>query len=67
MNLLATVLQTAYLYAYLGAGEGPEIVDAVAELLQATFTTIVNFVLLALACGWTLTESSTGAAGFMVS
>eukprot|EP00035_Acanthoeca_spectabilis_P006545 m.126023 g.126023 ORF g.126023 m.126023 type:complete len:428 (+) comp13557_c0_seq8:646-1929(+) len=66
MNLLATVLQTAYLYAYLGAGEGPEIVDAVAELLQATFTTIVNFVLLALACGWTLTESSTGAAGFMV-
>lgn len=62
LNLASTTLEALLLYWYGAYGTQWGLIDTMAELLQAVFTSLVSFVLLALACGWTLTEDSSGAA-----
>eukprot|EP00039_Didymoeca_costata_P000982 m.48627 g.48627 ORF g.48627 m.48627 type:complete len:408 (-) comp10575_c0_seq2:1312-2535(-) len=64
-NLISTSTESIHLWMYANDGSGSHILNTTAELTQVIFSCIVNFVLLALACGWTLTDSDTGMS-FMV-
>jgi hypothetical protein len=56
-NVLATVCECAHLWIYSYTGEAAPALNRASEIMQAIFAAVVNFVMLALACGWTLTET----------
>lgn len=65
LNLIGTLFMAIHLQIYTSSGSGMWILESLSILSNACFKTVVNFVLLALACGWTLTDDSSGMA-FMV-
>jgi len=58
LNWLATAFEAAHLWIYTATGTGSATFNKISEMTAAMFSVTVNFVLLALACGWTLTETS---------
>lgn len=61
LNLVGTSFECVHLWIYAGNGKGSWFLNKLGELIMASFCVAVNFVLLCLACGWTLTEESTTA------
>jgi hypothetical protein len=65
LNLVSTGCETSHLWIYAMDGKGSYPLNKFSEIAQAVFSMTVNFVLLALACGWTLTDEQSGMS-FMV-
>ena len=61
LNLVSTSLECTHLWIYAANGKGSWFFNKLGELIQASFCVVVNFVLLCLACGWTLTQEATTA------
>jgi len=61
LNLVSTSLECTHLWIYAANGKGSWFLNKLGELIQASFCVVINFVLLCLACGWTLTQEATTA------